>query len=270
MVDLYSRIFNDIFHCCEPYVMHDFLNVRGNSDNKYKFCLFTCKKIFDETIKVLDKSKYNGEIVLQDNIVFDLNNIFSSNEIIKSSTAYLKKKIVLNNGIIKLANAREVEKRERIILIPIDGAFSFLCGNNNFSTVIILQEEVDGKFATKHISIFNPVRKDIRSFDVDDGCKYNEKKITNDAIYDSHENNVIFINDGSSQVNFDLTKLSQISTNLFFSKSIFSSLVDLMTTGTNMCVYKINKDNLEFVEFICKTVLFKTRKVGEHLIIEKR
>jgi len=270
MIDIYSKIFKDIFNACEPYLKHDYLNVRGDNSGNNKYCFYSCKKVFEETIKVLDKSRYNGEIIFPENIVFDIHNIYSTDEIVKTSMCYIKQKITIKDGIIKLSNARETDKKERIILFPIDGIYSFSCGNSDFSMVLILEEKNEDEYKIKNISVFNPIRNDIFVFDANDGCKFNDKKIAMDNVYGDNQTNIIFVNDGTSKFSFDLTKLSQMTNNLFISKSIFSSIVELLTTNKNMCIYKINQNVLPFVEFMCNISLLNTRNVGEHIVIEKK
>ncbi len=273
MADLYSHIFCDIFNNCVPFFMHDFLNIRCTGEGNKKYCLFTYKKIFEETIKVLDKSRYNGEIVMPKNIAFDSNNIYSVDEIIKTSKCFIKNNIIVNSdNIIKLKNSRETPKKERIFLLPIDGIRSFLNGNSDFSMVLILQEKNkknDNVFDVKSISVFNPIRKDIFTFDEIDGCKYNGKKISFDDFYKDAYVDMIFVNNMKQKNVFDLTKLFQISEGLSISDSIFSSLVALLTTGKNFCISKIDEDFTPFIEFMTKKSLLSMVKIGAYVAIGK-
>ena len=269
MANLYSRVFEDVFTKCEPYLMHDFLNVRCTGEGNQRFCLFTYKKVFEEAILVLDKSKYNGELIIPSTISFSAKENYLTNEIITNSTCYKKEKIVVHENVIKLANARETERKDRIILIPIDGITAFAGGNADFSMILILQEEDEETrvFKIKSISIFNPVRKDILTIDEQEGCKYNGKKLSVDNFYKDKYIDTIFVNNANSVISFDLTKLAQIGKNLSISSSIFSALAELFTTGKNLCVCKIDDFLLPFIKFIVNNSMLKMEKVGLHYII---
>jgi hypothetical protein len=271
MADFYSHVFNDIFNNCVSYFIRDFLNVRCTYEGNKKYCLFTYKKIFEETINVLNKSKYNGEIIMPKFVAFDPKHIFSVDDLIKTSNCFVKNKITVNNGVIKLKNAREMIKKDRIFLLPIDGIRSFAGGNSDFSMVIVLQsenKENTNVFDIKSILIFNPIRKDVFIFDNNDGCKYNEKKISFDKVYKESNIDVIFVKNAFQKNSFDLTKLSQIG-ELSFSNSIFSSLVELLTTEKNLCVYKMDENLSEFVEFAIKKSPLIMKKIGLYSIIGK-
>jgi len=270
MIDVYQRIFDVIFNSCEPYLVRDFLTVRGIGGGNKKYCLFSCKKIFDTMIEILNKSRYNGEIVLPKYITFNTKSVFKTNDIIKMSDCYVKNKIIINNDIIKLANARESAQKDRILLIPIDGINSFLNGYSDFAVILILQQQNENDknvFDTKNVSIFNPIRKDIFTFSSEEGCKYNGKKISFDDISNENSIDAIFVNNQAEKISFDLTKLSQISENLYISNSIFSSLTKLLTTDKNLCIAKIEDDILPFVNFISKQSSFIMKKIGSHFAI---
>lgn len=270
MADLYSHVFSDIFKECEPYFIHDFLNVRCTGNGNKKYCLFTYKKIFEEAIKVLDRSKYNGEIVIPEFIVFDSNNIYSTNEIINTSRCFEKGKIVIKDRIIKLANARDTDKKDRIFLFPIDGIYSFSNGNSDFAMVIILLQKKEEKdaFEAKSISIFNPICKDVLVFDDIDGCKYNGKKISFDGIYSDNCIDLVYVNNAIQKTSFDLTKLAKIG-NLSISNSIFSALTELLVTNKNLCICKIDEDIFPFIEFATSKSSLILKKIGSHFIIGK-
>ena len=269
MTNLYSRVFKDVFNACEPYVVHDFLNVCGTGEGRYKYCMFSCVKIVEETIKILNKVKYNGDLIIPNNIAFDTKNIIPPSNIIAETQSYKKNKIVLQNSVVKLANAKEVDRKDRIILIPIDGISAFANGNSDFSIVIILQQETEskGQFEVQNISIFNPIRKDIFEFNRNEGCFYNDKKIVINDLYGKNTLDVVFVNDAEQKMSFDLTKLSQTANVLNLSTSIFSSLTSLFITNNNLCVAKINKNILPFIEMACKFSLLAIEKIGSHYVI---
>ena len=249
--------------------MHDLLGVRGTGNGNQKYCLFTYKKIFEETIFVLDRSRYNGSLSLLDEIIFNDKNVYKTDEIVKSSNCFKKEKIIINNDEIRLSNARDIERKDKIILIPIDGISSFANGNSDFSMVLILQQWNDetNNYEIKNISIFNPVRKDVFAFDMQEGCKYNGKKLSLDNVYNDTHIGIIFVNSAKDRISFDLTKLAQIGNSLSISDSIFSALVELFTTNKNLCICKIDNQLLPFVEFAVQNSLLKMEKIGSHYVI---
>ena len=271
MENLFSRLFADIFNSCETFILHDFMSLRNQDRNgNIRYCLASCKKLFDEMIAVLAKSRYNGEIVFPKTLAFDYKSIFSTEDIIKNSISFLKKKIITNGDIIKLATAHETKEKMRILFIPIDGIASFSNCIGDFSVVLVAQKEDDNKndFITEYVAIFNPLVNDVFTFDLRNGCQQNGRKINNDTILQTNlDLNAIFVNDCTTRMNFDLTKLSQKTNSLFISTSIFSSLVNILTTKNNLCVYKINNEYLDIVEFIIKVANLSTKKIGEHLLI---
>lgn len=271
MDNLFSRLFADIFKSCETFVLHDFMSLRNQDRNgNICYCLSSCKKLFDETISVLAKARYNGEIILPKTLAFDYKSIFPTENIITNSISLLKKKIVTSDNTIKLSTAREVKEKMRILFIPIDGMASFSNCIGDFSVVLVAQKEDDERkcFITEYVAIFNPLINDIFTFDLQNGCQQNGRKINNDTILQTNlDINAIFVNDCSTRINFDLTKLSQKTTSLAISTSIFSSLVNILTTKNNLCVYKINNEYFDIVNFVIKVANLSTRKVGEHLLI---
>lgn len=271
MDNLFSRLFADIFNSCETFILHDFMNLRNQDRNgNIRYCLSSCKKLFDETIAVLAKARYNGEIVLPKCIAFDYKSIFSTDEIVKNSVSYLKKKITTKGNIIKLSTARETEEKRRILFIPIDGITNFSNCIGDFSVVLVAQKEDDEKkcLVTEYVAIFNPLVNDVFTFDLLNGCQQNGRKINNDTILKTNfDLKVIVVNDGSTRMSFDLTKLSQKVNSIFISASIFSSLVNILTTKNNLCIYKINEEYSEIIDFIVKIANLSQKKIGEHLLI---
>ena len=304
MIDVYSQIFANIFKQCSIYLNRDFASISSRNeynDKNIQYCLSSCKKVFEETIKKFDKSKYNGDIVLPDKIASDYKNIFSTNTtIVENSLCFQKKKIIINNdNTIKLANAREAGKNMRILLIPIDGFASFSRGIADYSIVLVLYEkksivsnddknfslndkkqnrqsnanikndEKNNYFTIKNVSVFNVISDNIVTFDETNKCKLNEKKIANDnlSLRDVNTINSIFVTNNSQRIDFNLTKLAQISTFCCTSNSIFNSIVRLLTTQINLCVYHIDTELTSIIEFVANTSLLKTKKIGNHLII---
>ena len=266
MDGIYSQMIKDIFFNQEPYLFHDFLETR-NYNGGYNFCFNSCKKIFDETIKVLAKVKYNGEIVLPDEIIFDTEKSIKSDDLIKSSLSLQKQKIVYNNNIVKLFSSvynvfngkivkreHKFENRDRLWLLPIDGMSAFENGYSNFSVVIVLQQkDNDGVFQNQNVYIFNPIRKDIFVFSSTEGCKYNGKKICFDISYKTNTAlNTIIVKDDSFKCHLDVNNIIKTSSGCSFSTSIFSALVDLFTTNKQRIVYQINNNYLPLIKDICK------------------
>ena len=271
MNNLYARLFADIFKACETFILHDFMNLRNqDKSGNIRYCLSSCKKLFDEMISVLAQARYNGEIVLHKTLAFDYKTILQTDDIIKNSISFLKKKIVISGDAIKLSTARNTAEKMRLFFIPIDGISGFSNCIGDFSVVLVAQKEDDNKndFITEYVAIFNPLINDIFTFDLQNGCQQNGRKINNDAILQTNlDLNTIFVNDCSTKINFDLTQLSQKTANLSISTSVFSSLVNILTTKNNLCIYKINNEYLNIVEFIVKVANLSTKKIGEHLII---
>ena len=271
MNSLYSSLFADVFKACETFILHDFMNLRNQDKiGNIRYCLSSCKKLFDEMITVLAKARYNGDIVLPKTLSFDLKTFLSTDDFVRNSISFLKKKVVITGNIIKLSTARETKEKIRILFIPIDGITSFSNCIGDFSSVLVAQKEDDDKkcFITDYVAIFNPLVNDIFTFDLHNGYQQNGRKINNDAILQTNKDlNAIFVNDGSTKMSFDLTKLSQKTNGLFISTSIFSSLVNIIATKNNLCIYKINNEYIDIVEFIIKVANLSTKKIGEHLLI---
>ena len=273
IVNIYSRVFHDSFSTCEPYIVHDFLNIGGTKAGNTKYCFFTYKKIFEEIIKTLDKSKYNGEIILPKQLVFNYDNIIPMSQIVNNSVCLLKNKITIQNDIIKLTNAKIADIKHRMFIIPIDGLSAFANGNSDFSIVFILQQELlenENQFELINVSVFNPIRKDITVFDKEEGCKYNGKKIALDDVHTEKRLDVIFCNNDEQKISFDLTTLAQKSNSLSLSSSIFSSIVNLLITNKNLCIAKINPEFELAVEFMCRHTLLTMHKIGNHYAIGKK
>ena len=284
MNDLYSHIVKEIFLSQEPYLVHDFLDVRNNNGS-YNFCFNTCKKVFDETIRVLMKMKYNGEIVLPKELKFDKDHMIYGQDIINKSIWLQKNKIINENGVVKLfasvynifngevvKREHTFENRDRILLIPIDGLKALANGLSTFSVVIVLQEkDDDGIFQTKSIFIFNPIRKEIFSFGLGEGCKYNGRKIVSDHMYSLNKKDwqIIFVND-SFENNVDLSKFVKSSDELLVLSSIFDAFATLATTHNDFILYNANVEYLPLIEFMCKTGNFELNiENGVYKIVKK-
>ena len=104
MATLYNAIFEEIFKNCSSIVLHDFNQVKGITCQSnvsqfspiVSFCMSTLQKMFDETIKVLKKTKYNGTIILPQNIYIDRQNRINLLDCVKTSHSAEKKYIIIN------------------------------------------------------------------------------------------------------------------------------------------------------------------------------
>ena len=105
-------------------------------------------------------------------------------------------------------------------------------------------------------------------FDDIEGCKYNGKKISFDGVYSDNYIDLVYVNNATQKVSFDLTKLAKIG-NLSISNSIFSALTELLVTNKNLCICKIDESIFSFIEFAVSKSALILKKVGSHFIIGK-
>ena len=152
MATLYNAIFEEIFKNCSSIVLHDFNQVKGITYQSnvsqfspiVSFCMSTLQKMFDETIKVLKKTKYNGTIILPQNIYIDRQNRINLLDCVKTSHSAEKKYIIINeqNEIMltypKMGERKSKKDNNRVVLLPIDGVSYFAFGIQDFLIVLII------------------------------------------------------------------------------------------------------------------------------------
>ena len=288
---MFSLIFEEIFENCRPFIINDFNGIKGqtndSSGGKINFCLSTYKKIFDETIKKLDKIKYNGSLFLAKEIYFDSNITFQTEEVIKKSTQIVKDKAKIINSTndfiysneIKLTKSLEhrenEDKNTRIVLIPISEISALYYGVDSFSVVLVYQaRDQNGNhenniYTTKLISIYNPIQQSIYTFDLQKGCRFNGVKIVKNNITVNKKIASIFVNNYTSsekQLSFNITKLAQISNYFTTSNDIFSSICLLASTNINLCFCKIPDTYKELIDFMIKCAYLSIKQLNNGYI----
>lgn len=286
MANLYNAIFEEIFNSCGSVVIHDFNQIKGISYGSnslqqtspiISFCISTMQKMFDEMVRVLKKTRYNGTILLPKNVYLDKQSSINSLECVKCSNSAEKKHIILNeNGEMMLTYPKMDEKKHkqeksRIIFLPIDGLSSFAFGIQDFVIALAYQEIDDENiFQTKHISFYNPLTKDLYNISQNNGCSFNGKKITNDNILQvATEMNSVFVNNYELPFSFDINKVAKISNTFSTSTSIFLAICNLLSTNTNLVIYKKGKDDIinTLIDFCVNNSSLQSRVIGNHILI---
>ena len=285
MATLYNAIFEEIFKNCSSIVLHDFNQVKGITCQSnvsqfspiVSFCMSTLQKMFDETIKVLKKTKYNGTVILPQNIYIDRQNRINLLDCIKTSHSAEKKYIIINeqNEIMltypKMGERKSKKDNNRIVFLPIDGVSSFAFGIQDF-VIVLAQQELDDNniYQTKYISFYNPLTKDVYNIDKDNGCSFNGKKITNDNILQvAKDLNSIFVNNYELPFSFDINKVASISNTFASSTSIFLSICNVLSTNTNLVIYKKSKDEIinTLIDFCINSSSLQSKTIGNHILI---
>ena len=299
MASIYTQLFRDIFEESSKFLIHDFIELKGQIDNQKNrddFCIHSYTKVFDVLMQHLYKIKYNGDVVLPYQINLTRNNAIQTTDIIEKSASmkkiisvpkknkegkieYAKEKMIeivddktINNPIVKLSNAREEKDvKSRIVIIPIDGFVSFSRSVNDFAVVLAYQQQdnKDTTFITQQVMVYLPFSRDIFSFDKMEGFTCNKNKIADRNIMPTTQIESIFVDNYSKQFSFNLNKLIQISNVYLSSTSIFQSLCMLSSTTINLLVYHKNDDVLvqNLIEFCIKTASFDMLQLGEHILI---
>lgn len=299
MSNIYSKLFSEIFEESGRFLIHDFNEIKGQTDNnhsKYNFVISAYKKVFDVLMQHLEKIKYNGVVVLPQSINIGRSFAFTAQQVIENSSSikknisvptknkegkieYTKEKLIkiveedVNCISVKLSNAREEkEVLSKIIAIPIDGLTAFANGQADFSMVLTLQQaSVDKKddFETQQVMVYNPLTRDTYSFDKMDGFICNKNKIADRDIKPATNISSVFVDNYSKPFSFNLNKLYQISDVCLNSTSIFNSIGLLSSTTINLLVYHKNDNALlqNLIEFCIKTASFSTTMIGEHMLI---
>ena len=239
MSSIYKPIFEEIFNSSAPYIVNDFSKIKGQSGNSIQnFVSSTLVMVFDNTIKSLEKARYNGLLVLQDNFVLDKYTKISSLEVVNKSKSLLKKRINVEDEGIRLSNAREEATPSRIIML-FDGISAFSNGVAGFSVVLCLQEaDNNGEFKTQFVMSYDPITKETCSFDGNDGFRFNSIKIATDEITQEKIINSVIVNDYSSPFHFNINKMVEASNVCFVNNSFFNAFNLLMTTKINTMLFR--------------------------------
>lgn len=285
MATLYHAVFEEIFKNCSSVVLHDFNQIKGiscnSSSSQYSsvlsFCILTLQTMFDEMIKALKKTRYNGTIILPQYVYIDKQNRINLLDCIKTSHSAEKKYIIPNeqNEIMltypKMEEKRQKKDNNRIVFLPIDGMSSFTFGIQDFVIVLAHQElDDDNIYQTKYISFYNPLTKDIYSINKDNGCSFNSKKLTNDSILQvAKDLNSIFVNNYELPFSFDVNKVLSIGNTFTTSTSIFLSICNLLSTNANLVIYKKGKDEIinALIDFCINNSLLQSKMIGNHILI---
>ena len=281
MFSPYSKVFEEIFHRCSSYVCKDFSEIRGLNDRNgnesiYNFCLSTCTKIFDETIRVLKKVKYNGDVLLSGDLFFDRTTNIKIQSCINTSISLKKKEIVIkNNSAILLSNAKldkDNKVKNRIILLPIDGISSFANGIPCFGIVCAYQQLENDEFITRQVVFFDPIKNDTYSFDDKNGCYVNNIKISNNKILQEKNVNSIYVETYKQVSSFNINKLNSISNTFIINNSIFYSICLLCTTKMNLivCLQDKNKIIHDIISFCIKSANLNIHEFNEYMAIGEK
>lgn len=274
MSNIYNQLFTEIFDVASRGLLHDFSDIKCQSDvnNTIGFCCSGYSKVFDCVVRVLEKARYNGEIVLPEHLAFAPNKIFPVSEILQNSPSVRKGRVKIEeSGAYRLENARpENDVKSRIVVIPIDGASSFLHGVNDFSMCLVYCEKYkdDVDFAIKQVVIYNPILRDTCIFDEQNGMSLNNRKIVHNKILPDHAIRAIYTGSAEFPCAFNVSKLFSVSSYCATSSSIFATLALLATTSFNLCIYRLSSDKMicDIVDFCIKIASLKTKNVGKHII----
>ena len=274
MSNIYSQLFTEIFDVASRGLLHDFSDIKCQNDvnNTIGFCCSGYSKVFDCVVRVLEKARYNGEIVLPERLAFAPNKVFLVSEILQNSSSVRKGRVKIEeSGAYRLENARpENDVKSRIVVIPIDGASSFLHGVNDFSMCLVYYEKYkdDADFAIKQVVIYNPILRDKCIFDEQNGMSLNNRKIVNSKILPDHAIRSIYVGSAEFPCAFNVGKLFSVSSYCTTSSSIFSTLTLLATTSFNLCIYRLSSDKMicDIVNFCIKIASLKAKNAGHHII----
>ena len=273
MSSIYKPIFEEIFNSSAPYIVNDFSKIKGQNGNSIQnFVSSTLVMIFDATIKSLEKARYNGLLVLQDNFVLDKYTKISSLEVINKSKSLLKKRINVENNGIRLSNAREEATPSRITML-FDGISAFSNGVAGFSVVLCLQEaDNNSEFKTQFVMSYDPITKETCSFDGNDGFRFNDIKIATDEITQEKIINSVIVNDYSSPFHFNINKMVEASNACVVNNSFFNAFNLLMTTKINLliCLKPKGAEMFDLVEFCCKVSGLEIKEINGYLMIGKK
>lgn len=287
MTTLYSAIFNQVFNSCGSYIVKDFSEIKGlqnrNQSNLdklsplYDFCEGTIRKIIDEVILVLDKSKYNGSLVVNDEMFLDREVKVNVDNCIKTTLAFKKKKISVNEkNEIRSINAKEEKGvKSRFVLYPIDGLLAFVNGISGFMLVLGYQEynsDTD-KFETRTVQCYDPILQDVYSFSKQDGFYFNCKRLTKDAVLSEKNIDAVYVNDNLGNINFNITKLANASRSFFMLQSSFYALCLLNSTSINLVIFQKNSkihSELDLFDFCTNSSsVEKTERQGLNILGSK-
>lgn len=277
----YSKIFDEIVNNISSYVCKDFNEIKGintiEDEANVNFCCSTCRKIIDETIRVLKKVKYNGSLLLANNLCFDKQTAININSCVFDCISFKKKDIIIdssNNEII-LSTARLPEDKKvknKIILLPINGISSFSKNIPDFAITFAYQElNEENKYTTKQVVIYNPITRDFYSFEDNNCFSVNNIKLSIEQIIQERHINSIYVNNYELLASFDVNKLQSISNTFCINDSIFYSLCLLCSTKINLVVYPTGKDKIvnELIDFCIKSACLDCIKNSNYLAIGK-
>ncbi len=277
----YSKIFDEIVNNISSYVCKDFNEIKGintiEDEANVNFCCSTCRKIIDETVRVLKKVKYNGSLLLANNLYFNRQIAININSCIFDCVSFKKKDIIIDSSnneiILSTARLQEGKKvKNKIILLPINGIMSFSSNIPDFAITFAYQEiDENDKYITKQVVIYNPITRDFYSFEDNNCFSVNNIRLPIEQIVQERHINSIYVNNYELYSSFDINKLNSISNTFCINDSIFYSLCLLCSTNTNLVIYPSGKDKIvnELIDFCIKSACLDYIKNGDYLAIGK-